>query len=79
MSSSSIVEADIEEEEDAVDTFLDSNPDDVVDTESRLLFKKFTFKLHMVDMSPIFCSNCEINNTQGVPVHDEADLDRVVR
>ena len=46
MSSSSIVEADIEEEEDAVDTFRDSNPDDVVDTESRLLFKKFSFKLH---------------------------------
>ena len=40
MSSSSIVEADIEEEEDAVDTFRDSNPEDVVDTESRLLFKK---------------------------------------
>ena len=45
MSSSSIVEADIEEEEDAVDTFRDSNPDDVVDTESRLLLRKTSLVL----------------------------------
>ena len=79
MSSSSVatVEADIEDEEDSIDTFRDSNPDDAVDVESRLLI---SLLLSCCDPKspPVLCSYCEIHNAQCVPVHDETDLDRVV-
>ena len=82
ISSSSVatVNADIEEEDDVVDTFRDSNPEDAVDVESRLLLRSFLKSL-MVDKCnpPVLCCYGEIHNTEGVSVHDEADLDRVVR